>query len=83
MSPNPKFEVFEGKDGQWYVRLRARNGEIVAQSEGYESEGAAREAPQAIVEAAMSTTALFLSGTLARTNDEMAIEESRVETVEP
>jgi uncharacterized protein YegP (UPF0339 family) len=29
------FEVFEGADRQWYWRLRAANGEIAAQSEGY------------------------------------------------
>jgi len=31
-----KFEVFEGdEDGDWYFRLRAVNGKIIAQSEGY------------------------------------------------
>ncbi|RLB61510.1 MAG: hypothetical protein DRI90_11195, partial [Deltaproteobacteria bacterium] len=33
----PKFESFEGADGQTYFRLRAGNGEIVLQSEGYAS----------------------------------------------
>jgi uncharacterized protein YegP (UPF0339 family) len=28
-------EPFQGRDGQWYFHLRAANGEIVAQSEGY------------------------------------------------
>ena len=38
---NPKFQIFEGRDGQFYFRLRAANGEIIAQSEGYTSkEGA-------------------------------------------
>lgn len=32
---NPKFQVFKGNDGQWYFRLRARNGEIICSSEGY------------------------------------------------
>jgi len=30
-----KIEVFRGKDGQWYFRVKAGNGQIVAQSEGY------------------------------------------------
>ena len=31
----PRFEVFEGKGGLFYFRLKARNGKIVCQSEGY------------------------------------------------
>lgn len=30
-----KFEIFKGSDNQWYFHLRAANGEIVLQSEGY------------------------------------------------
>lgn len=30
-----KFEVFEDSSNQWRWRLKARNGEIVAQSESY------------------------------------------------
>lgn len=36
-SQRPGFELFRGKDKKWYFRLRAKNGEIVAQSEAYES----------------------------------------------
>lgn len=32
---NPKFKVFVGKDGQFYFRLVARNGEPILASEGY------------------------------------------------
>ncbi len=32
---NPKFEIFIGKDQQYYFRLIARNGEIILASEGY------------------------------------------------
>ncbi len=32
---NPKFTVFKGKDGQFYFRLVARNGEPILASEGY------------------------------------------------
>ena len=34
----PKFEVFGGKDGFIYFNLRAANGKIVCQSEGYTRE---------------------------------------------
>jgi uncharacterized protein len=39
-----KFENFKGADGQSYFRLRAGNGEIVLQSEGYSSKSAADKA---------------------------------------
>lgn len=32
---NPKFQIFKGTDGQFYFHLRASNGEITLQSEGY------------------------------------------------
>jgi len=32
---NPKFQLFKGKDNQWYFRLKAGNGEIICASEGY------------------------------------------------
>lgn len=31
------YEVFEGKNGDWYWHLKAGNGEIIAVSEGYSS----------------------------------------------
>jgi uncharacterized protein YegP (UPF0339 family) len=34
-APTAKFQVFRGLDGQYYFHLRAGNGEIVLQSEGY------------------------------------------------
>jgi len=30
-----QYEIFKGNDKQWYWRLIAKNGEIVAQSEAY------------------------------------------------
>lgn len=30
-----RIEIFEGKDGQWYYRLRSTNGQILCTSEGY------------------------------------------------
>jgi len=34
---NPKFEVYKDKAGEFRFRLKARNGEIIAVSEGYTS----------------------------------------------
>lgn len=45
-------DVFEGRDSQWYWRLRAANGEIVAQSEGYTSKDGAERGLEAMYEAA-------------------------------
>lgn len=42
------FEVFKGKDDQYYWRLKAANGEIVAQSEGYNTEDDARWGTEAV-----------------------------------
>lgn len=37
---NPKFELFQDKHGEFRFRLKARNGKIVAISEGYASKAA-------------------------------------------
>ena len=34
---NPKYEVFADKAGEFRFRLKARNGEIIAASEGYKA----------------------------------------------
>lgn len=34
---NPKFEMYEDKSGEFRFRLKARNGEIIATSEGYKA----------------------------------------------
>ncbi len=34
---NPKFEVYNDKAGEFRFRLKARNGEIIATSEGYKA----------------------------------------------
>lgn len=33
--PHPKFEMYEDKSGHFRFRLKARNGKIIAVSEGY------------------------------------------------
>ena len=35
LQPHPKFELFVDKAGQYRFRLKARNGKIIAVSEGY------------------------------------------------
>ena len=57
---NPKFEVYTDKAGGFRFRLKARNGQIIAASEGYESKAAClngvdsvrKNAPDAVVEEA-------------------------------
>jgi len=56
----PKFEVYADKAGEFRFRLKARNGEIIATSEGYKSkasclngiESVKKNAPEAAVEKA-------------------------------
>ncbi len=37
MVTNPKFQIFQGKNQEYYFRLNARNGEQILASEGYET----------------------------------------------
>ena len=55
---NPKFEMYTDKAGEFRFRLKARNGEIIAASEGYKAkvsclngiDSVRRNAPDAAVE---------------------------------
>lgn len=57
---NPKFEVYEDKAGEYRFRLKAKNGEVIAASEGYKAkasclngvESVQKNAPEADVVAA-------------------------------
>ncbi|MBE6037309.1 MAG: DUF1508 domain-containing protein [Clostridiales bacterium] len=57
---NPKFEVYEDKAGEYRFRLKAKNGEVIAASEGYKAkasclngiESVQKNAPDAEVVAA-------------------------------
>jgi hypothetical protein len=40
-SSGPKFETFKGTDGKYYFHLRAGNGQIVLQSQGYTTKASA------------------------------------------
>lgn len=55
---NPKFEMYQDNAGEYRFRLKARNGEIIATSEGYKAkksclngiESVRKNAPEATVE---------------------------------
>ena len=55
---HPKFEVYEDKAGEFRFRLKAKNGEVIATSEGYKSKASClngidsvkKNAPEAAVE---------------------------------
>jgi len=56
--PNPRFELYRDRGGQYRFRLRSRNGKIIGISEGYAAKGGAlngidsvrRNAPEAEIE---------------------------------
>ena len=45
---SPKLETFTGLDGQYYFRLRASNGELVLQSEGYTTKAKAENGAESV-----------------------------------
>jgi len=38
-----KFEIFKGINGQFYFRIKASNGQVIAQSEGYTQKQSAKD----------------------------------------
>ena len=52
----PRFETFKGKDGKSYFRLRAANGQIVLQSQGYSSKSKADAGVKAVKANAIDST---------------------------
>ena len=53
-----RVELFKGRNGRWYFRHVARNGEKIAQSQGYTRKGSARRgALRAVPGAAISVVA--------------------------
>ena len=60
VATNPKFEMYQDKAGEFRFRLKARNGQIIATSEGYTTKNACengvesvrKNAPEAAVEEA-------------------------------
>ena len=63
MKKHPKYEVYTDKAGEFRFRLKAKNGEIIATSEGYKAKASAmngiasigRNAPDAKVEVIEAT----------------------------
>ncbi len=45
---NPKFEIFTGKDKQFYFRLKARNGENILASEGYTTKAGCKKGIESV-----------------------------------
>jgi hypothetical protein len=45
---NPKFQVFVGKDDQFYFRLKATNGEVICSSQGYTTKQSCLNGIQAV-----------------------------------
>jgi len=45
---HPKFELFKGKDGQFYFRLTAPNGEAILASEGYTAKASCKNGIQSV-----------------------------------
>lgn len=56
-----KFEIFKGKDAQYYFRLKAANGEIVCSSEGYVSKQACQKGIALIKQIAAQAEVLDLT----------------------
>ena len=48
------YEIFKGKNDQFYWRLKARNGEVIAVSEGYTTKAKAIQGIQSLQENAAS-----------------------------
>lgn len=48
---NGKFEIFEGKNGQYYFRFILNNGQKILRSEGYSSLSAAKNGVEAVKQA--------------------------------
>lgn len=49
MKKNPKFELYQDRAGEFRFRLKARNGEIIAVSEGYGTRGNCRKGIQSVI----------------------------------
>lgn len=46
----PKFEIFSDKKGKVRFRLKARNGKVILQSEGYDSKRNAMDTIHSIIQ---------------------------------
>lgn len=48
MAKHPKFELYTGKNGEFYFRLTASNGEAILSSEGYKTVGGAENGIESV-----------------------------------
>ena len=55
-----KFEIFKGKSRQWYFRLKAANGKIICQSEGYTTKQGAVKGCKSVVNTAEYAIVMFV-----------------------
>lgn len=62
MALNPKFEIIKGKDGQYYFHLKAGNGQIILQSEGYTNKQGAVNGINSIKSSINNASAYDLTG---------------------
>jgi len=58
MNP-PRFEISQGKNKQWYFVLKAKNGKVICQSEGYKQRRGAVNGCMAIAEIALDAIILY------------------------
>lgn len=45
---NPKFQLFQGNNGEYYFRLHAANGQVILRSEGYTTKRAAQNGIESV-----------------------------------
>ncbi len=57
----PRFEVFKDRKEQWRFRLRARNGKIIASSEGYISKRSAERGIDSVLDCAPDAIILYIN----------------------
>ncbi|MCL1896069.1 MAG: YegP family protein [Clostridiales bacterium] len=48
-TPNPKFEIYTDKAGEFRFRLKASNGEIILASEGYKAKASCKNGIESVV----------------------------------
>lgn len=53
---NPKFEIFTEKAGEYRFRLKAKNGEIIATSEGYKAMDSCKNGVESVRKNAANST---------------------------
>ena len=56
-----KFEIFKDEKGEYRFRLKARNGEIIAQSEGYTRKEKAQQGIESVIKNAKDAKIIDLT----------------------